>query len=234
MLKETLIISIYIVTSSTNPYFEIGQGNVIFNLGYHVDRTDVGGRAGHYVSLIPKVPRTPLPDPDIFNTLVSESKILNALYMDRNIVSFSIDRMKKLDIDYPSIIKSNVLETLKTVKDSYSSTPDIGISVRQLIAKCNNILVTANRADQRVEQSIVEEEVEVYIVEDDGALQEDINRAVFLVQDDVFSLNTVQEEVVRDDEPVQEWEPVQGEEETVREEEPVQEEEDQVPFYIYT
>ena len=78
-------------------------------------------RAGHYVSLIPKVPRSPLPNPDTFNVLTSESKILKALFLDPTIVTLSIERLKNVNLDSPSITNSDIMETLSTVKNHYSS-----------------------------------------------------------------------------------------------------------------
>ena len=54
--------------------------HAVLYLGYYQDETDAGDRAGHCVSLIPRVSRSPLPNPDTFNVPNSESKILKAIF----------------------------------------------------------------------------------------------------------------------------------------------------------
>ena len=115
----------------------------------------MGGRGGHYVSLIPKVPMSPLPNPDTLNVLTSESKILKALFVDPTIVALSIERLKNVNLDFPSIMNSDIMETLNTVKNHYSSDTVTGISVRQFITKCNNELLTANRSNNCLDVTVV-------------------------------------------------------------------------------
>ena len=147
---------------AASPYTEICPGrSTVLYLGYYQDETDAGGRAGHYVSLIPRVSRSPLPNPNTFNVLNSESKILKALFLDPTIVSLSIDRLKNVDLDSPSITNSDIMETLSTVKNHYSSDTITGISVRQFITKCNNELTTANRENNCIDVTVYESSMPV-------------------------------------------------------------------------
>ena len=98
---------------------------------------------------------------DTFNVLNSESKILKALFLDPTIVSLSIDRLKNVDLDSPSITNSDIMETLSTVKNHYSSDTITGISVRQFITKCNNELTTANRENNCIDVTVYESSMPV-------------------------------------------------------------------------
>ena len=51
---------------------------------------------------------------------------------------------------------SDIIETLSTVKNHYSSDTVTGISVRQFITKCNNELTTANRENNCIDVTVYE------------------------------------------------------------------------------
>ena len=63
-------------------------------------------------------------------------------------------RLKNIDLDSPSITNSDIVETLSTVKNHYSSDTVTGISVRQFITKCNNELTTANRENNCIDVTV--------------------------------------------------------------------------------
>ena len=71
------------------------------------------------------------------------------------IVSLSIERLKNLELDCPSVIDTDIMEMLSTVKNHYNIDTVTGINVRQFVMKCNNVLTTENRADNCLEVTAV-------------------------------------------------------------------------------
>ena len=150
---DLLNVEIRVVGTSNNqqdPYTLIACPRAtrdIFWLGYHQDQTDNGGRAGHYVSLIPRLPLTPLPNPENLNLVTSEMKILDMLMSESHIVKMILERIQNIQVDFAVIKKSNIMETLKVLKLQYGSDTVVGACVRRLILKFNNILSLEKRSD---------------------------------------------------------------------------------------